>query len=405
MYSKNSKFNKRVGTRAQVMHGNAKMTGGGLMKKDLKYNKSGKIVSKKLSRIATKEQRLQKAGYKTQKGVFELFQKQRGGYKKGEEIQYSTYHPNGMKIWEPGRYVRPGEKSNEHIVLGVDGSIWIVKNIKSKSVSANLSNNEQMRLALALSSSVAMAPGGSAASVLERGRILGEYKLLHKNQRITDLKYIPNRTFTFKLDSMHDSTVVFGSNYPFDLNGSTLEINDTKTSLTELYPESNWEPTYTIIDILNKLISKKYDYINELSPGGAAAASPPAAPGGSAAAMAIPNLNELITRASLFKKSIKSYSNNKKERAINTLANDIKNLYFKNIDIDIDTIKTALVSHKYNIENVIANLVITKINTARQKFNLTERQYTNNNKKRIIKKIKDNTPIDEIIGSYLDFST
>ena len=79
MYSTNSKFNKRVGTRAQVMHGNAKMTGGGLMKKDLKYNKAGKIVSKKLSRIATKEQRLQKAGYKTQKGVFELFQKQIGG--------------------------------------------------------------------------------------------------------------------------------------------------------------------------------------------------------------------------------------------------------------------------------------------------------------------------------------
>ena len=78
MYSKNSKINKRVGTRAQVMHGNAKMTGGGLMKKDLKYNKTGKIVSKKLSRIATKEQRLQKAGYKTQKGVFELFQKQIG---------------------------------------------------------------------------------------------------------------------------------------------------------------------------------------------------------------------------------------------------------------------------------------------------------------------------------------
>ena len=85
MYSKNSKFNKRVGTRAQVMHGNAKMTGGGLMKKDLKYNKSGKIVSKKLSRIATKEQRLQKAGYKTQKGVFELFQKQRGGDSDSEE--------------------------------------------------------------------------------------------------------------------------------------------------------------------------------------------------------------------------------------------------------------------------------------------------------------------------------
>ena len=43
-----------IGSRAQVMHGNAKMTGGGLKKKDLKYNKHGKIVSKKLSAKAKK---------------------------------------------------------------------------------------------------------------------------------------------------------------------------------------------------------------------------------------------------------------------------------------------------------------------------------------------------------------
>jgi len=57
------KGTQRVGSRAQVMHGNAKMTGGGLKKKDLKYNKQGKIVSKKMSAIAKKEKRLQKAGY------------------------------------------------------------------------------------------------------------------------------------------------------------------------------------------------------------------------------------------------------------------------------------------------------------------------------------------------------
>ena len=51
---------QRVGSRAQVMHGNAKMTGGGLRKKDLKYNKQGKIVSKKMSQRAKKEKRLQK---------------------------------------------------------------------------------------------------------------------------------------------------------------------------------------------------------------------------------------------------------------------------------------------------------------------------------------------------------
>ena len=38
-----------IGSRAQVMHGNALKTSGGLRKKDLKYNKSGKIVSRKKS--------------------------------------------------------------------------------------------------------------------------------------------------------------------------------------------------------------------------------------------------------------------------------------------------------------------------------------------------------------------
>jgi len=59
-----------VGTRAQVMHGTADKTPGGLQKKDLKYNKSGKIVSKKKSISAKKDNRLVKAGYKTEKGKF-----------------------------------------------------------------------------------------------------------------------------------------------------------------------------------------------------------------------------------------------------------------------------------------------------------------------------------------------
>ena len=45
----------KAGNRCQVMHGTAKITGGGLTKKDLKYNKQGKIVSKKMSAIAKKK--------------------------------------------------------------------------------------------------------------------------------------------------------------------------------------------------------------------------------------------------------------------------------------------------------------------------------------------------------------
>ena len=59
-----------IGSRAQVMHGTAKMTGGGLRKKDLKYNKRGRIVSRKASNLAKKNNRLVKAGYGTRKGHF-----------------------------------------------------------------------------------------------------------------------------------------------------------------------------------------------------------------------------------------------------------------------------------------------------------------------------------------------
>ena len=46
---------QNIGTRAQVMHGNAKMTAGGLIKKHLKYNKRGKIVSIKASKAANNQ--------------------------------------------------------------------------------------------------------------------------------------------------------------------------------------------------------------------------------------------------------------------------------------------------------------------------------------------------------------
>ena len=59
-----------VGSRAQVMHGTAKHTSGGLTRKDLKMNKWGRIVSKAKSMKAKKENRLAKMGFKTKKGTF-----------------------------------------------------------------------------------------------------------------------------------------------------------------------------------------------------------------------------------------------------------------------------------------------------------------------------------------------
>jgi len=58
------------GSRAQVVHGTAYKTSGGLKKSDLLQNKNGRIVSKKKHNTAKKEKRLVKAGYGTQKGKF-----------------------------------------------------------------------------------------------------------------------------------------------------------------------------------------------------------------------------------------------------------------------------------------------------------------------------------------------
>lgn len=59
-----------VGSRAEVWHGTAKHTSGGLTKKGLLQNKWGRIVSAKKHKTAKKEKRLEKAGFFAKKGKF-----------------------------------------------------------------------------------------------------------------------------------------------------------------------------------------------------------------------------------------------------------------------------------------------------------------------------------------------
>ena len=63
-------FEMLSGSRAQVWHGTAYKTSGGLTKSHLMQNKSGRIVSKDKHNTAKKEKRLVKAGYGTKKGKF-----------------------------------------------------------------------------------------------------------------------------------------------------------------------------------------------------------------------------------------------------------------------------------------------------------------------------------------------
>ena len=59
-----------VGSRAQVWHGTAYKTPGGLKKSDLLMNKLGRVVSAKKHATAKREKRLQKHGYTAKKGQF-----------------------------------------------------------------------------------------------------------------------------------------------------------------------------------------------------------------------------------------------------------------------------------------------------------------------------------------------
>ena len=71
-------FEMTTGSKAQVFHGTAKHTSGGLEKKDLVKNKHGRIVSRKKMMAGKKALKfLTRKGYKARKGTFRLFKKHR----------------------------------------------------------------------------------------------------------------------------------------------------------------------------------------------------------------------------------------------------------------------------------------------------------------------------------------
>ena len=79
---------KTIGSRAEVFHGNAKHTSGGLTEKDLIQNKHGRIVSRKKHFSASREKRLLKHGYGSCKGTF--------GYVKKVSSRRRRTHKGGM---------------------------------------------------------------------------------------------------------------------------------------------------------------------------------------------------------------------------------------------------------------------------------------------------------------------
>lgn len=98
---------RALGSRAEVWHGNAKHTSGGLEKKHLMMNKRGRIVSRKKHATAKKQKRLEKAGFKAKKGTFKLFKKsdgktrrkRKGGNEMGRlALQAGQIHSGGDRV-------------------------------------------------------------------------------------------------------------------------------------------------------------------------------------------------------------------------------------------------------------------------------------------------------------------
>ena len=95
-----------TGTRAQVWHGTAKKTSGGLTKNHLMKNKHGRIVSKRKHASGKKTiKNLRKLGYVAKKGHFKLFhkghkghksKKMKGGMALGGQLSPTDYSGSGV---------------------------------------------------------------------------------------------------------------------------------------------------------------------------------------------------------------------------------------------------------------------------------------------------------------------
>jgi hypothetical protein len=114
------KYGMLVGSRAQVVHGTAYKTTGGLKKVNLLQNKNGRIVSKKKHSSAKKDNRLVKAGYKTKKGHFGAIKNNSSKSKKMRGGMINTVSPfnpaslanNGASLFNPAPANTSGSSPN-----------------------------------------------------------------------------------------------------------------------------------------------------------------------------------------------------------------------------------------------------------------------------------------------------
>jgi len=107
---------KTIGSRAEVWHGNAKRTSGGLVKSELIKNTHGRIVSKTKHDTAKKEMRLKKYGYGTQKGHFG-YVKLTSKYKSRKHKGKSRKHKRGGSGMNS---IDPADVNSDYMIKNVN---------------------------------------------------------------------------------------------------------------------------------------------------------------------------------------------------------------------------------------------------------------------------------------------
>jgi len=108
-----------TGSKAQVWHGTAKHTTGGLTKNNLMKNKHGRIVSKRKHSLGKKSiKNLKKLGYVAKKGQFKLFHKHsakkghtrklKGGATNAVTTKPVVAHPSATHTAVPQKVMKGG---------------------------------------------------------------------------------------------------------------------------------------------------------------------------------------------------------------------------------------------------------------------------------------------------------
>jgi hypothetical protein len=124
----------KVGSKAQVFHGTAERTAGGLKKDDLMQTSAGRIVSKKAHAAGLVAiQRLRNAGFVAKKGEFKLFKKEdaKSKSKSKSPANHMKAHNRAVRAWvtRKSKLVRPSAVLRN--VMGMSKSKKAVKAVKA----------------------------------------------------------------------------------------------------------------------------------------------------------------------------------------------------------------------------------------------------------------------------------